>query len=102
MRKSFDGLSALIKDAFPAELASGALFVFLNRPKTSMKVLYWDGDGSAIWYKRLEKGCFSKKTPSGLMSRREFFMLLEGIIPKRLSLRYQLKKSNFLLCHRGE
>ena len=58
MRKSFEGLSTAVEQFFPGELFSGALFIFLNRNRTSMKVLFWDRDGFAIWYKRLERGSF--------------------------------------------
>ena len=92
MRKSFDGLTAIVNNRLSLEVTSGAFFVFLNKPMTAMKVIYWDGDGLAIWYKRLSKGCFSRKNidapPS--MSRKEFFMLLEGITPKRQSRRYTM------------
>ena len=55
-----------------------------------MKVLYWDKDGLAIWYKRLEKGSFSSDpTKEEEMSRTEFLMLLEGITPKRLQKRWR-------------
>lgn len=91
LRKGFEGLAAIVEQAFCTELTSGAYFAFLNRRKDRMKVLYWDGDGLVIWYKRLEKGRFSlKKSDSPIMSRREFFMLLEGIIPKRLQPRYNI------------
>ena len=53
-----------------------------------MKVLYWDADGFAIWCKRLEKGSFSRKE-SQILDRKQFLMLLEGIIPKKLQKRYQ-------------
>ena len=90
MRKSFEGLSAAVEHLFPGELLSGAYFVFLNRQQDHMKVLYWDGDGLAIWYKRLEQGTFSRNKDSKLsISRQEFLMLLEGIVPKRLQLRYR-------------
>ena len=89
MRKSFEGLSQLVEKAFPADLTSGALFVFINRKKDSMKVLYWDQDGLAIWYKRLEKGSFSQNKKTEL-NRKEFFMLLEGITPKKINRRYSL------------
>jgi transposase len=59
LRKSFDGLSGLVSQAFPEEnLLSGHLFLFLNRRRDRIKVLYFDRDGLAIWYKRLESGSF--------------------------------------------
>ena len=93
MRKSFEGLSCIVQDAFPDELLSGAFFIFINRKKDHIKVLCWDNDGLAIWCKRLEKGTFSYK-PNGshLISRKEFLMLLEGIIPKQLKTRFSLEK----------
>ena len=57
MRKSFDGLSGLITSHFEGSLLTdGSLFVFLNRRRDRMKVMYFDRDGLAIWYKRLEAG----------------------------------------------
>lgn len=92
MRKSFEGLSALVEQLFPEELLSGALFIFLNRRKDHMKVLYWDKDGLAIWFKRLEKGSFAwKGGTESLIDRRTFFMLLEGITPKRLQVRHTIE-----------
>jgi len=91
MRKSFEGLSVLIQQTFPKELFSGGFFIFLNRRGDQMKVLYWDVDGLAIWFKRLEKGAFSRrKELSNCMNRKEFLMLLEGITPKRLQKRFSL------------
>lgn len=91
MHKSFEGLCAAIEQAFPGELLSGAYFIFLNRLGDHMKVLYWDGDGLAIWYKRLERGSFSGKNyRKALINRREFFMLLEGVTPQKIQARYRL------------
>jgi transposase len=56
IRKSFEGLSKEVEQLFPRELLSGAFFIFLNRYRDHMKVLFWDGDGFVIWYKHLEKG----------------------------------------------
>ena len=94
MRKSFDGLSAIVGELFPGELTSGALFVFLNRRRNHIKVLVWDNDGLAIWFKRLEKGAFAWdwENPSDL-TRKSFLMLLEGITPKRLQPRFSLGKT---------
>jgi transposase len=91
MRKSFEGLASVVEQMFPGDLLSGALFIFLSRRKDHMKVLYWDGDGFAIFYKRLEKGYFHvrNETPSP-MTRRDFLLLLEGITPKRMQSRFSL------------
>jgi transposase len=91
MHKSFEGLSAKVEEEFLGELFSGAYFIFLNRIGDCMKVLYWDGDGFAIWYKRLEKGKFSGKNyRKNTLSRREFFMLLEGVTPQKMQARYSI------------
>lgn len=93
MRKSFEGLCTIVEQFVKEEPTSGAYFVFLNRQRDKMKVLYWDNDGLAIWYKRLEKGRFLGQSSGNIvMNRRDFFMLLEGITPKRLSARYSLEK----------
>lgn len=91
MQKSFEGLSALVENAFPGELMKG-YFVFLNRSRDRMKVLYWDGDGFSIWYKRLEKGSFLRQKKGSIsLQRREFFMLLEGVTPKKIQRRFSLE-----------
>ena len=54
MRKSYDGLSALVKKPLHEDPASGDLFVFINRKRTQMKVLYFDRSGYCVWSKRLE------------------------------------------------
>jgi transposase len=92
MRKSFDGLSGLVRGHFQEDVLSGSLFVFVNRRRTYTKILYWDGDGFAIWAKRLERGTF--RLPASEMERielspRDLSMLLEGIIPARMSRRYR-------------
>ena len=58
MRKGFDGLSGLVQECFSQDLLTGHLFLFLNRRRDRIKILYFDRDGLAIWYKRLEIGSF--------------------------------------------
>ena len=91
MRNGFEGLSAIVEIVFETKVISGSYFAFINNRKDRMKVIYWDGDGPAIWYKRLEKGSFSgRENTQDPMSRCEFFMLLEGVTAKREKLRYRL------------
>lgn len=56
MRKSFDGLSALVKNQLQLDPLSGQYFVFINRRRTQMKILYFDPAGYCVWSKRLEQG----------------------------------------------
>lgn len=60
LRRSYDGLAALVSGAFGRDVFEGDAFVFLNRRGTQVRVLYWDGDGYCIWMKRLEAGTFRK------------------------------------------
>ena len=92
MRKSFDGLLAIVRNVLEADPLADHLFVFLNRSHSLMKILYWDGDGFAIWYKRLEIGTFrfpavADDTKSIEITRSSLSLILEGIdlsqLPKR-------------------
>lgn len=82
MRKSYNGLSAMVKHRLSEDPLSGQLFVFINRRKTQMKILYFDVSGYAIWSKRLESGQFVAGHGTGIkrsISFAELQCLLEGI-----------------------
>jgi transposase len=64
MRKSFDGLSALVAGALELDPLSGHLFVFINKRRDRIKILYWDRDGLVVWAKRLEVGSFQILEPT--------------------------------------
>ena len=65
MRKSFDGLAALVRDHLGADPLSGHLFVFRGRRGDRLKMLYWDEDGLVVWAKRLEEGTFQMPAADG-------------------------------------
>lgn len=91
MQKGFESLSGLVEQAFPNQLFTGSLFVFMNRKRNKLKVLYFDIDGMAIWYKRLERGCFNITfAGESEISRMEFLMLLEGVTPHKINRRFKL------------
>lgn len=58
MRKSIDGLSLLVSEHFNQNPASGSVYVFLNKSRNKIKILYFDRNGFVLWYKRLEQGRF--------------------------------------------
>lgn len=83
MRCSFDKLSALTEQTLKQDPLSGHLFVFLNRVRTHVKVLYFDQTGLSIWYKRLERGTFSTPAVEEI-SYRELVCMLEGLQIRKL------------------
>ncbi len=60
MRKSFNGLHAIVQSEFQRDIRLGDLFLFLNRRLDRIKLLHWDRDGLVIWMKRLECGSFQR------------------------------------------
>ena len=92
MRRSFDGLYALTRHELGQDPMSGALFVFINRRATQMKVLYWDRTGFCVWAKRLEQRRFIadwSRLATREMDWTALKLLLEGIEVKRVHRRYQ-------------
>jgi len=93
MRKSFDGLQALVRQGLGCDPLSGQLFVFINRRATQMKVLYWDRSGFCVWMKRLEQGRFVSdwsRVVARQMDWTTLKMMLEGIEPTRVRKRFNL------------
>jgi transposase len=84
MRKSFDGLCALVRNVFQADPLCGSLFLFINRRGDRLKILWWDRDGLAQFYKRLESGSFERLRPEGdaatvQIDATELALLLGGV-----------------------
>jgi len=84
MRKGFDGLQGIVSGVLQQDPLCGHLFLFVNRRRDKLKILYWDGDGLAIWYRRLEQGTFqmphvADDQQSAEIRSEELTMLLRGI-----------------------
>jgi len=84
MRKSFDGLTGLVEAALELDPLSGHLFLFLNKRRDRLKVLFWERDGLVIWYKRLEAGTFQwpaldAATAHVELSTTDLALLLSGV-----------------------
>ena len=86
MRKAINGLSILVESRFFLDPFSGHLFVFTNRRRNILKVLYWDRNGFCLWQKRLEKHRFRWPQVSSdnvvEIEGRELSWLLEGLDPR--------------------
>jgi len=81
MRKSINGLAAIVEGSFKLSPVCDAIFVFCNRSRDRIKILEWDGDGFWLYFKRLEKGRFrwpqlGDDTPTMTLTNEEFSHLL--------------------------
>ncbi len=82
MRKAINGLSLLVEGAMDQNPLSGSLFVFCNRKRTIIKLLYWDRNGFCLWQKRLEKARFKWPTAGAktiTITTRELMWLIDGL-----------------------
>jgi len=98
MRKSFDGLHALVRDHLELNAYAGHLFVFASRRRDRVKILYWDRDGFAIWSKRLEEGTYAVPFAGDAGGKRreitaqELGALLSGIDLERVEKRKRYQR----------
>jgi transposase len=84
MRKGFNGLCGLVRNEFLQNPLSGDVFIFINRPRNRIKLLHWQGDGFAIYYKRLEKGTYempeiNSTSASIELDAQQLLLIMEGI-----------------------
>lgn len=82
MRKSFDGLSGIVKEQMGKDVLSGDVYIFLGRDLTKIKLLVWESGGFVLYYKRLEAGTFALPQPgqqSIALTYSELCLLIEGV-----------------------
>lgn len=98
MRKSFDGLCGIIKTRMALNALGGSIFIFLNRRRTQVKLLLWEGDGFSIYYKRLEKGTFELpatncQSATIALDARQLQFILQGVSLRKVVYRARLQKT---------
>jgi transposase len=82
IRKSIDGLAAIVQEQFGLNPFTPSLFVFCNRKQDRLKILQWDHAGFWLYYRRLEKGTFQwpvNGTSPLCLTHRELYWLLDGL-----------------------
>jgi len=82
MRKQINGLSMIVAEQLAMDPLDGSLFLFCNKQRRILKVMYWDRNGFCLWLKRLEKDKFpwpAKREETHEISQQQFEFLLQGI-----------------------
>jgi transposase len=82
MRKGFDSLSGLVSQYMQLDVLSGSIFIFINKKRNQVKLLHWEGDGFALYYKRLEQGTYELPVlanNSGNITAQQLQLILQGI-----------------------
>lgn len=96
LRRGFDGLAQLARDQLEQDPMTGHLFVFANRRRDRIKILYWDRDGYVIWMKRLEKGTY--RWPSPTSDRVEWTAVELAAVLGGIDLKATRKRPRFALA----
>ena len=106
MRKSFDALCGIVRNEMKQDMLSGDVFVFINRRRTHIKLLNWERDGLALYYKRLEKGAYElpgkNKDSDVVISAQQLMLMLQGVSLKHV--KYRPRYTHFVdkeSCKRG-
>lgn len=98
MRKGFDSLSGLVSSHMNQPVLSGSVFIFLNRSRTHIKLLCWEGDGFALYYKRLEQGTYELPVSAGgaasmPITHQQLQFMLQGVVLQNIQYRKRYHKT---------
>ena len=97
-RKGFDGLCGLVREYLNREVTDGGIFIFVNRRRNQIKLLHWEGDGLALYQKRLEKGVYEEPQRSAdgrsvVIHAEQLQLILQGIVLNSI-----VKKKRYVQC----
>ncbi len=103
MRKSFAGLAAIVKKHMKCDAQNGDVYVFLSKRRNSIKLLRFEGDGFAIFYKQLEQNTFEMpayphRNNTVLITDEELLFILRGVALKRIKYRPRYSQQNAVAC----
>lgn len=102
MRKGFDSLSGIVSSQMQGQVLDGSVFIFLNRSRTHIKLLHWEGDGFALYYKRLERGTYElpvhDATGASLrVTYQQLQFMLQGVALKKIQYRKRYQETAWKL-----
>lgn len=97
IRKSFDGLAGIVREQMKGNPLTTDVFIFVNRKRTHIKLLSWEGDGFALFYKRLEKGtyelpAFDQADNHAVIAHHQLLLMLQGISLKGVHYRNRYRQ----------
>ncbi len=99
MRKGFDSLSGIVTSQMQHSAISADIFIFLNRNRTQIKLLLWEGDGFALYYKRLEQGTYELPVCNGSdstmpITSQQLQFILQGVKLAKIEYRKRYQKKD--------
>lgn len=99
MRKGFDSLAGIVTSGMQHNACSGDIFIFLNRNRTHIKLLLWEGDGFSVYYKRLEQGTYelplcSSSDAKMAITAQQLQFILQGVALAKIEYRKRYKKTD--------
>lgn len=97
MRKGFDSLCGIVTSQLKMDILSGSVFIFINKKHNQVKLLLWEGDGFAVYYKRLEKGTFempdtNNESSSIAVTAQQLQFILQGVSLQKVHFRKRYKR----------